>query len=689
MHLTKLFNFKYLIQNLKKSKGVLAVFLGLIPLLNFLIFLVRTLNADGTQLFSLSEISGVNMVGAFLIPVILSYSLFGYLFKKKSVDFIGAMPIDRKTIFISNTIGGIFLILIMNILNIVLLSTVANLFNGFLLPFEMALDYFILWTITYIFIFVVTNLAIVLSGNMISGVVVTCLVLFLFPFLNDYMVIKNDQNNSNMYLVRCTDSACEPISYYCSDKECTENLKNNIYQTHMDKILKAPSHPAPYSYISNYIIYNYSGYETNFFDIVAIIKMVIGSIICFVLGLYAFIKRKMEHCETSFSSMIIHNIVKSLVLVPVLCVMLEIMAYETIALIIFVALIIIYYLVYDLITMRKICLKRNAIITFLLMAVLIISSLTTINYFANNKENDIINVSDIKSVAITFDNDYLNKEIYIEDKELINYIMSIELANYDYKTEIEEDANDIIYYTFKTDNEKYHSNSWISKKTYAYLMDYLSKSEVYTNSIRNVSENIDAIAFDKLVCENKEEVLELINSKLQNINLKDYINTFNKTSIPVEVKLVSYKNHDLTYKTIPAGLSNELQNKIVEVKNNALYKALDKQMHVDNEVYMFIYNTLQLPELGSLNHDIIIEYLIDYSHNEIINFIIAHKDAKIDLSKEYIYLDIFINGTDYNFATNDIKGFKEVLLKKHKQLLKTNEYNNFLNNIEKEIEYYD
>ncbi|MBQ6687115.1 MAG: hypothetical protein IJN03_01165 [Bacilli bacterium] len=691
MRLMKLFNFKYLIQNLKKSKGVLAIFLGLIPILNFAIFISRTLGSNSTKIFTLTEISAISLVGAFIIPVILSSCLFGYLFKRKSVDFIGSMPIDRKTIFITNTIGGIGLIIILNLLNIVILSIVANVFNGFLLPFSMALDYFVLWTVIYSFIFIVTNLAISVSGNLLTSIVITCLCLFLIPFLSDYAFLKQQQKDYGYYKVKCTEKECMPKHYYCVDDECTNNLKNNIYQTYINKKENHSNHIAPYSFISSLFIsvYDYSEYDASILNFVSIIKMLIGSICCFGLGLLAFNKRKMEVCETSFDNLIIHNVVKSLVLIPIYCIMLEIIADEFFAAIIFIAIIIIYYLVYDVITMRKISLKRSAIFTFLGMTVLIILSLAGINYFINNQEEEIIDVNNIDSVAVTFDNEYLSDKIYIEDEYLIKYIMSLELENDDYKTEEEEEEEEIIYYSFKIGNKEYYSHSWINPKSYNYIIDYLNRNTAYLTEFRKINDNVGAIMLGYNVTKDTKEIVDVIKKDLENISLKEYIEAFKNESLPIELKLVSYQNHKILYRGIPVGLSIELQNKIAEVETKALIKSLNKNIDIINELYIFSNTEIVLEDLKLDNNDIIIDYLLDYSRSEILDFIKTQQNTKFDLNKEHINLEIYVKNDTYHFITNNVEGIKKILSSKHQQLLNTPEYNDLLNNRESDIEYYD
>ena len=103
MNLTKLFNINYLRQNLKKSKVILLIFTLLIPILNTLALIMTSINSNN-YVPSLLDISVINIVGIYFLPLVISICLFNFMFKKKSVDFINSMPISRKSIFITNRI---------------------------------------------------------------------------------------------------------------------------------------------------------------------------------------------------------------------------------------------------------------------------------------------------------------------------------------------------------------------------------------------------------------------------------------------------------------------------------------------------------------------------------------------------------------------------------------------------------
>ena len=186
MNLINLFNFNYLKQNLKKSKGALAVFIGIIPIINILSLFMMNDNNYSNEIITLPGISIINFIGVFILPIVISICLFGYVFKKRSVDFVNSMPISRKSIFVTNTIGGIVILVLMNLINAIFIYILSSTLPNLAIPTGMIIDYFILWTVAYVFVFTVSNIAVSVSGNMITSLVVSALILFLVHYLLIY-----------------------------------------------------------------------------------------------------------------------------------------------------------------------------------------------------------------------------------------------------------------------------------------------------------------------------------------------------------------------------------------------------------------------------------------------------------------------------------------------------------------------
>ena len=263
MNLTKLFNKNYFIQNVLKSKAVIAVIIGIIPILNAIFLMTLSSDSQTPIVADIRDISILNIIGMYVIPIILSLCLFGYVFKKKSVDFINSMPLTRKTIFITNSVGGILLIVVMMLINVLLLGIESLIFTNLIIPFQMLIDYFILWSVAYIFVFSVANIAISLSGNHITMIILTAVILFFIPFMHNYITGFDGQ------LYR------EP--YYTVQVNDVKGLDEETYvDKYIEKIQQDTNYTWPYNCICSMFKGDVTSYNTE-----SIVKMLILSIIYF------------------------------------------------------------------------------------------------------------------------------------------------------------------------------------------------------------------------------------------------------------------------------------------------------------------------------------------------------------------------------------------------------------------------
>jgi len=342
MNLMKLFNINFLKQNFKKSKVILSIFIGLIPILNTII-LIMSFNNNGNYVLGFTEVSVINFIGVYVLPVIVSICLFNYIYKKKSVDFINSMPISRKSVFVTNTIFGILIFLSMLIVNSLLMILLTFIFN-IPIPFSMMFDYLWYWFIVYIFSFSATNLAMTVSGNAITQIVVTLLLIFLLPFTHLFTTELSRFEYSNRTYIECDKDECIPKEYYCyDDLECNINKKANIYELNLDK-----EYRNNYTSLFGYLTTLLYGNKVSIINSVSIIKMIVLSIVYIILGYILFVKRKMEISETSFKNIHVHNIVKSLTLIPVVAFSYLLCKEAGLFEMLFVIIVIlIYYFVYD------------------------------------------------------------------------------------------------------------------------------------------------------------------------------------------------------------------------------------------------------------------------------------------------------------------------------------------------------
>ncbi len=499
MNLTNLFNFNYLKQNVKKSKVILSIFIGLIPILNTII-LIMEFDNNNNQVFNFQNISVINYIGIYFLPIIVSICLFNYVYKKKSVDFINSMPITRKSIFVTNTIFGIIIFLAMLIINIILLKVLTLIF-GIQIPFMMFIDYLWFWFVVYMFVFSATNLAMSVSGNAITQIVLTLLIIFLVPFTTSFMKTINSQYK-DVYL-ECTSDECMMESYYCYDNlECAVNKQLNLYKMYDARKIKKTNYTSPFAFI-NVFSYNNSSSIINF---ISVVKMIILTIIYIVLGYIMFLRRKMEVSETSFKNIHVHNIVRSLTLIPIIAIFYEILKEENLISIIFVlVLMLVYYFVYDLLTKKSINHIKISLIYFVLATTIITTTYGIVDKVGNEEDENILKYNDIKEIAIKLPNSYNEDKIYVNDKNILSTVI---------KSQSDMDMGIYVTSYIKTkNNEEYEIRNYLSKENYNKVLTLLSNNETYSKNYKQINnDKIFAVSVGRKIYSKKDskKILDLV-----------------------------------------------------------------------------------------------------------------------------------------------------------------------------------
>ena len=661
MNLTSLFNFNYLKQNLKKSKATLIFFIGIIPIISSIIFLIMASNnSNYGYIVSLEQLSIINFVGIYILPFVISLCLFGFVFKRKSVDFVNSMPISRKSIFITNSLGGIIILILMNLITAILLAILNLIFPSVLVPWGIFLDYFIVWSVTYIFVFTSCNLAMSVSGNFITEIIVTALILFLIPFTHLVITTHNfsNSNTTKDINITCTDNDCKPVNYSCGtyDVSCKINKNLGVYETKI-KLEKNYVYTAPYNFF--YQIFLESD-NMKMFSRSQIINMIILSIVYFFLGLYLFKKRKMEVCENSFGSNICHNLVKGLTLVPIWTIGYLIIdsSRALFVIILILAIIIIYYFIYDLITKKAITNIKNIIVSFIISSTIIII-LLTIN---NNRvlKTLELNVKDIESISINLkNNDIINKDakdIYLDNSELINIIIKNYLNNgyipdESYCIDCWENYYTNSGYTIKiktTNNKIYTFNVNLNDSDYNKVLEILSNKKEYNDEFKNIKYNqIFAIKLgeDFVDINNNKEILDIIKETFQDMSVKNYVELDNVDS-DYDIVLYAYNNHKIISYQINKKINNQLENKVIEYYNDKLNENLNKIGTIN---------------YFSCNKEFCNEYNYEYDEEEIIEFIKDNINDKVDVSQDYVSVTLYTFNYSYHFSTNKVEEFNKLL----------------------------
>ena len=645
MNLKALFNFNFLKENVRKSKGLLAFLLGVIPIIN-IIFLIVLLTTSSSNLLEFDIVSFLTYAGIIFIPLSLSVTLFGFVLKKKSVDFILSKPISRKSLFITNTLGGILVILVFMIINTLIFGLFGLVFESLTIPFGLLVDYFLFWFISYVFMFTVINLAIVLSGNLITSIVVALIILLIVPYLNGINYITQDYYSGDNYII-CENSDCKPESYYCyNDDDCEEHLLNNEYRLYYGKLLT-------YNFTAPLVMLNEAANNNDtFYNSMSLIKMIVLSVIYFAIGYFVFKNRKMENNETSFKSSFAHYLVKGITLFPI-CLLTYAIIEGTGAIgwLISIVGIIIYSVVYDLITRREIYKPVKSLIISALLFFLFTGVYASYFKVFDNPEKVIKKVD-----SITYEG------MKITDTDLINNII---------KSLLDKNTMGSSYvynFIFTSGNTQYEVTADINETLNNLLQDELN--------IWN-KEKIKKFDFNRIHYMEYNDTMIPITKELKNI-IKDNIHKIDEFDIDSlsetdTLYLYSYHNHHYESVMIPIKLDSELFNKIITYQNELFIKFREK---ID---YELSYN------LNAYDSDVfsdedyyVFDYVIRSNMTKFINYL--KNDNKIDANKDLTYIRVYDMNKAYTITISDVQLFKGEF-DSYKENLKDNkEYQRLVNN---------
>ena len=644
MNLKALFNFNFFKENIRKSKGLLAFLLGVIPIIN-IIFLIILLTTSNTNLLIFNELSLLTYAGMIFIPLSLSVTLFGFILKKKSVDFVMSKPISRRSIFITNTLGGILVLLIFMIINTLIFGLFGLVFESLTIPFALLIDYFLFWFISYVFMFTVTNLAIILSGNLITSIVVALIILLIVPYLNGINYLTQDYYSGNNYIV-CDNEDCKPTNYYCyNNSNCEEHLLDNEYNLYYGKLMT-------YNFTAPLAMLNEAANENNtFYNSMSLIKMVVLSVIYSVIGYFAFKRRKMENNETSFKNSFVHYLVKGITLFPVCLVTYAIIeGAGAIGWLISIVGIIIYSIVYDLITRREMYKPFKSLVISVLLFCLF-TGVYALNFEVFDNPEKVIKKVD----SITYEG------MEITDRDLINSVI---------KSLLEENTTGAGYvynFIFTSGNTQYEVTADIDETLNSLLQDELNiwNKEKITKFNFN---RIDYIEYNNTTIPVTKEIKDLIKNNIDKID-EFNINSLSNTDT---LFLYSYHNHRYESIMIPVKLSEELFNKIITYQNELFIKYQEKTSY---ETYYDLY--AYESDLFTDEDYYVFNYVIRSNTEEFIDYL--KNDNKIDINKDIAYIRVYDLMKEYTITISDIAAFKEEF-DSYKENLKDNqEYESLLN----------
>lgn len=678
----KLFNYKFLKQNIKKSKGIISLLLFTQAIIQAL-FIVNVSNQSKYRYesISLELLDIVNILGMYIVPVIIAIVLFSYVYKRKSSDFIGSMPINRKTIYFTNYIGGVLLITIIQVLIFLVSIIFLKITNNIFYSYNMILNFFITGIVSYIFVFSATIVAMSISGNKITTVITTVLVVFLVPFLINFCIYNFQYNSNGLSTIKLLD-------------------KSNENSTILSIITKEYDYTLPYKCISID-----SSSEKDLFNYTSNLKMFILSVLYTFVGYVLFRKRKMEYSEEGFENNYLHLIIKGLTLIPIIAV--TSMTEPSISEIAFIlAIMIIYYLIYDLITNKKVKFKIQ-IPAFILTCLLFYSCFGLIKKNSESIETKEYKKDDIEAVSISgispifYNYGYygnnkimnsLNQMQYkFTDKNIIDLIYNCTFEEYAidnpsndngliFDEDIIPEETNLDYYNEDYSYETNSSKLYHNYDNFIYVKYYMKDGKIAYKNVYTSTQKINEIA--NILIENESYINEakkdiIINDKnakitLQNIILNsekqteihnqvneflskniDKVLKFNERNYKNYLRIYFYRKNNVHILNIPMGIDDKLDNYIVKEINEQTKKYLNEIKNKKNISSNINYEVYE--------NDIYSTYFSDkvINNQNLIKYIINSKET-IDFTKKYYRIDI--RTEDYTFSYY-INNLNEILQK--------------------------
>ena len=634
MNLTSLFNFNYLKENIKKSKAIILLCMLLLPILNGIILLMHGSTGDNF-VASIYDVSGIILFGMYVIPIVLSITLFSFIYKKGAVDFTLSMPINKRQIFLTNTIGGMAIILIMQIINFIVMLLVSLIYSNIIVSYKMLFDILLMYSISYIFVFVCTNIAASVSSNKITSIVVTLLILFLFPFISTF-INSNDFSyyGNNPIKIECINDSCKPLNYYCDNVKCEVDRKNNIYTTNIKKYDNI-TYTMPYELIKITVF----GIEGDSNINKSIIKMVFLSIIYIIVGMVLFNIKKFEVVGTSFKNEKIHILVRTLTTIPILCFSYVIIknfslsSYDLFSIVLLLVLIFAYLIIYDLITRKKVT-------NFFKMAVclVVVGGIVAFVGTLTNDDEININAKDIKEISFLDDNGMVIGST--ENIEVINNSISLLL-----------DADSLDNYTYsyniktKVNGSMYKFTIYTTKDNYDYINNILINDKKFMNGFNKYkNNNVFAIEyFDGYTGIDNNNLSDMIVNKYKNDK-----NIFGSNTDDglFDVSIYIYDNFNVRNIEFNVSGDKNLELGILRYYNNNTKKMFNK-LDNENSIYSYYIDN----HYCSYDNEL---------YKEISKFIIDNIDDDIDINKEYGYISIYSNNGTNVFITNKIDELNEL-----------------------------
>lgn len=602
MNLTKCFNYKFFKENFKKSKSILIFSLGIVPLLNFIFLLILALNSSKSVII-FSELSMITMLGSLVVPTVLAFSFFTFLFKQNSVDFYMSKPIKKSTMYLTNILGSLILLILFMLINSLVFGII-NLTTSLVIPINIIIDYFCYWLSAYFLIFGIWVLAITLSGNALTSIIIVLLIFLMYPFLaifHDFLI-----NDSDMHYI-----------LYFNSQEINLNPRENFL---FNSII---------SFVTNGV------YNTG-----CMVKSFLLSLAYLALGYLGFTKRKMENNEGTFNNPKIYYLVKSLTFLPV-CALgyVFVRGIDASYFLIVIVVALAYYIIYDIILRYNQTKLRYSILICIISFGLLEGSIALLDNVIYNKEIKYTNIDSILvdvRVDRTDDNIQYYKNVLINDPSFIKKILT--------KT-----ADDI---SQPPRNFESSYDVKIGRKWFRADLVIDSDEEVIAYAKRNnmvsVLESIDYddIKYIDTTYDLKIPITDNLKQLLIDNKSKNFVN--NNDDV---INLWVYQNHRYDLIHYQVARSKELEQLVANYENEDFIKHL-------NSVYITSIYSNQ--EYDNGNYDEALSYVARKNFKALTDFLKKHQKDKV--KDEFITISSYENktGKNHQYIIYDVDSFNEL-----------------------------
>ena len=670
MNLIKFFKKNYALQNMKKSKGILAIMLIVIPVITMFCLYAH----DSSRYVNPYEIfvaGGANFFGMIIIPFILSNVLFGYVYKRNSIDFINSMPINRKNLYFTNIVVGILYILILQVITFLFASIYIVSVGDSLFSIKLMFDIALAMSLAYAFLYICSTLALTVSGNRFIQLVVLIIVLFTIPFVRMTNLGSFIQNSKSIFLVNDNGIATE--HFIDEEHVFAMPLTTFISFVGEDRVLEPKS---------------------------ALLTLGLA-VLYTIIGYKLFEKRKMENTGNSFESEKLHLLVKGITLYPVWVVLYQIydeLEIPQLLLIMFV--VFVYYFVYDLITIKKIKLKTTCVAFVVTSVVLLLTTmgLTKVGELTN-EQKEYYYANEINSMEIRLSELFYGNMSYGEIKDenlnklILSQITKNDYTRHGYGGSVAVDVSKVDSYVKNysisvkcnfNNNEDIKISGRIDKDTYIQLLNYVLNDEEYINGLVEewkiskdaMLEIVDGTSDKVFVGKEAERIKEVINKNLHE-HLKEKISQelnsiengsnykmdyydYNYYAVD-NIEIYEYEDFEVKNYNVSFDVHSEVAQVIYDELNKAALEISEEYLKDIDGEDEFDYRYETNGRIARFNNDSYVEYanIYDADIRLIKEYIEKVKDIEFDVTKEFYQIDFY--SMDCILFVNSIEEFERTI----------------------------